>query len=144
MFLGNHQHTLDPKGRVILPAMYRPELAEGLVLTVGIDEFVAVHPLSGWSTVVEHLRALRDTSVRERAYRVMVAGQAHPDALDGQGRVTIPQRLRAWGHLDREVTVVGNIDHVQLWDRQRWEAYQAANMAAFAQTDTPFDVGGIL
>ncbi len=143
MFLGNYQHTLDPKGRVILPATYRSDFTEGLVLTIGIDECVTVHPLESWRTVVDNLKSLRATSSRERHFRLMMAGQAHAEELDGQGRVTIPQRLRAYGHLDREVTVVGNIDHVQLWDRHRWDEYQATGMEAFSQTDTPFDVGGI-
>lgn len=143
MFLGNHQHTLDPKGRIILPAPYRPEFKEGLVLTIGMDECVTVHPLESWGTVVENLKNLRATSEPERRFRVLMAGLAQDQVLDGQGRAMIPQRLRAYGHLDREVTVVGNIDHLQIWDRRRWDEYQAAGMAAFSQTDTPFDVGGL-
>jgi MraZ protein len=142
MFLGEFQHSLDPKGRVIFPAAYREQLQEGLVMTVGVDNCIAVHPLDDWQRVVDGLRRLRTTDRRERMFARMMTSMAHADALDRQGRVTIPVRLREYAGLDRDVTVVGADTKVELWDAARWEQYRNQAMADFAQTDHPFDLGG--
>ncbi len=143
MFLGEYQHALDPKGRVILPAPFRPELEEGLVMTVGHDHCVAVHPLAGWERVLGGLRTLRTTDAGERRYARIVTAQAHAETLDRQGRITIPARLRAYAGLARDCTVVGGDSRVELWDTAAWERYRDAAMSEFAATDRPFDVGGI-
>ena len=93
MFLGEYQHTLDPKGRVILPSAFRDLLKEGLVMTVGLDHCVNVHPVADWPPFVQGLRDLRTTDARERAFVRMILSSAHPETPDRQGRVTIPPRL---------------------------------------------------
>ncbi|HSJ44942.1 MAG TPA: division/cell wall cluster transcriptional repressor MraZ [Euzebyales bacterium] len=142
MFLGEYQHSLDPKGRVIFPAAYREQLGEGLVMTVGVDNCITVHPVPEWERVIDGLRRLRSTDRRERMFTRMMTSMAHPDELDRQGRVTIPVRLRQYANLDRDVTVVGADTKIELWDTARWEAYRDQAMADFAQTDHPFDLGG--
>ena len=142
MFLGVFQHTLDPKGRVILPAGFRDDLEEGLVLSVGHDRCVTVHPRAAWEEVVRGLRSLRSTDRRERDFTRMMTASAHPQTVDKQGRISVPAHLRSYAALDREVTVVGNDDHLELWDRARWDAYYERVVEQFADTDEPFDVGG--
>ncbi|MPZ86800.1 MAG: division/cell wall cluster transcriptional repressor MraZ [Nitriliruptorales bacterium] len=143
MFLGEYQHTLDPKGRVILPSAFRDELEEGLVMTVGLDHCLTIHPLADWQRVLENLRALRTTDRRERMFARMLTASAHPETLDRQGRVTIPARLREYARLRKEITVVGADSRLELWDNEAWDAYRAEGMANFADTERPFDVGGI-
>jgi MraZ protein len=143
MFLGEYQHTLDPKGRVIFPAAFRENLGDGLVLTIGIDRCLTVHPVADWGRVVENLRQMRTTDARERMFVRMLTSAAHADSLDKQGRVTIPARLREYASLTKDVTVVGADTKVELWDSAAWEAYRDQAMADFATTDTPFDLGGI-
>jgi MraZ protein len=142
MFLGEYQHSLDPKGRVIFPAAYREQLGEGLVMTVGVDNCITVHPVPEWERVIDGLRRLRSTDRRERMFTRMMTSMAHRDELDRQGRVTIPARLRQYANLDRDVTVVGADTKIELWDAARWESYRDQAMADFAQTDHPFDLGG--
>ena len=142
IFLGEFQHSLDPKGRVIFPAAFRERLQEGLVMTVGVDNCIAVHPMTDWQRVIDGLRQLRTTDRRERMFVRMMTSMAQPDALDKQGRVTIPARLRSYAGLDRDVTVVGADTKIELWDTARWETYRDQAMADFAQTDHPFDLGG--
>ncbi len=142
IFLGEYQHSLDPKGRVIFPAAYREQLGEGLVMTVGVDNCITVHPIPEWERVIDGLRRLRSTDRRERMFTRMMTSMAHPDQLDRQGRVTIPSRLREYANLDRDVTVVGADTKIELWDTTRWERYRDQAMADFAQTDHPFDLGG--
>jgi MraZ protein len=141
MFLGEYQHTLDPKGRVILPSAFRPALDGGLVMTVGADHCLTVHPTSGWEKVITDLRQLRTTDRRERAYVRVMTSSAHADQLDRQGRVLIPARLREYAGLTKDVTVVGADERIELWDATRWEAYRTAAMDEFASTEQPFDHG---
>jgi MraZ protein len=143
MFLGEYQHTLDAKGRIILPAAFREELHEGLVMTVGLDNCLTIHPSAEWLRVVGELRALRTTDRRERAFARVMTSSAHAEELDRQGRVTIPARLRDYAGLERDVTVVGADSRLELWDSARWETYRDQAMADFATTDQPFDLGGI-
>lgn len=142
MFLGEYQHSLDPKGRVIFPAAYRERLNEGLVMTVGVDNCIAVHPVADWQRVITGLRELRSTDRRERAFMRTMTSMAQPESLDKQGRVTIPARLRSYAKLDRDVMVVGADTKIELWDVERWNTYRDQAMADFAETDMPFDLGG--
>jgi MraZ protein len=143
LFLGEYQHALDPKGRVILPASFRPELEEGLIMTIGHDRCLTIHPASGWEVVLRELRKLRPTDERARSYARVMTASAQPETLDRQGRVTIPARLRNYAGLTRDCTVVGGDQHVEIWDTAAWERYRDAALAEFATTDRPFDVGGI-
>jgi len=143
MFLGEYQHTLDPKGRVILPSAFRESLKEGLVMTVGLDHCVAVHPVVDWQPYVQNLRDLRSTDRRERAFVRMLLSAAHPETPDRQGRVTIPPRLRDYAKLGREVTVVGQDSRVEIWDAAAWQTYRDAAMEDFANTEQSFNLGAL-
>jgi MraZ protein len=142
-FLGQYRHTLDAKGRLILPAAFRDELSEGLVMTVGQDHCLTVHPRHEWQRVVAGLRSLRATDRRERAFVRVMTSSAHAEQLDRQGRVTIPAHLRTYAGLDKDVTVVGADTRVELWDSAAWDAYSEQAMAEFANTEQPFDIGGV-
>ncbi|MFO8075490.1 MAG: division/cell wall cluster transcriptional repressor MraZ [Actinomycetota bacterium] len=142
MFLGEYQHTLDSKGRLILPSAFREQLEGGLVMTVGVDHCLTVHPQQEWDRVLAGLRSLRSTDRRERMFVRMMTSSAHPEQPDKQGRITIPQRLRGYASLDRDITVVGADERVELWDSARWERYREDAMREFAETDAPFDLGG--
>jgi MraZ protein len=141
MFLGEYQHTLDPKGRAILPSAFREELAEGLVMTVGLDHCLTVHPTADWQRVIEGLRSLRTTDRRERMFARVMLSSAHAEELDKQGRVTIPARLREYAGLTKELTVVGADSRIELWDSRRWETYRDEAMADFADTEQSFGHG---
>lgn len=140
-FLGEYRHTLDPKGRLILPASFRETLSEGLVMTVGLDNCLTVHPVADWQHVVEGLRSLRSTDRRERMFSRMLTSSAHPEVPDRQGRVTIPPRLRDYARLSKDVTVVGADERLEIWDTTTWDAYRDAAMHDFASTDQPFNLG---
>jgi MraZ protein len=143
MFLGEYQHTLDPKGRVILPAVYRERLSEGLVMTVGVDKCISVHPTDDWQQVVEALRSLRPTERRERQFARVMLSSAHAETLDKQGRITIPARLREFAQLTKDVMVVGQDTKVEIWDSERWAAYRDEAMADFAVIEESFGLGSL-
>lgn len=138
MFLGEHQHTLDNKGRVILPARYREELADGLVFTPAQDRCIDVYPVTAFERRVEELRRLPREDERARKFvRVFMAG-AHQESPDSQGRVVIPPRLRTYAGLTKEVTINGADEKLEIWDRDTWEEYRARAEADFAALGEPF------
>lgn len=145
MFMGEHQHALDPKGRVTLPSSFREQLEGEVVITVGIDHCLTIHPRAEWERFAESLRTLQTTDRRTRMAARALRGSAHLDTLDKQGRVTIPVPLRDYARLQRDVTLVGADEVIELWDSANWQAYRAEAMDAYAATDEPFvAVGGRL
>jgi MraZ protein len=140
MFLGEHPHTLDAKGRVILPARFRERLSSGLVFAPSQDRCIDIYPLTGFARRVEELRSVPREDQRARTYlRIFLAG-AHEEKPDAQGRVTIPPRLRAYAGLDRELMVNGFDEKIEIWDRATWELYRERAEDAFASLDGGFGV----
>lgn len=126
MFLGEYQHALDVKGRVILPSKFRARLDEGCVLTKGQDHCLAVYPREVWDRKVAALSEARLTNSQVRNFSRFIFAGASDDGPDKQGRLFIPEPLRRFAGLDREVAVIGAGTHVEIWDRQAWERHQGA------------------
>jgi MraZ protein len=120
------------KGRLILPAKFREELATGLVITKGQERCLYVFPQSEFSNITETLRQAPVTQKAARDYsRVMFAG-AHDEIPDRQGRVTIPQSLREYASLEKECVVIGANTRVEIWDSKAWNEYLADREKNFA------------
>ena len=141
MFLGEHQHTLDAKGRVILPARFRERLSSGLVFTPSQDRCIDVYPLTAFERRVEELRALPREDGQARAYLRMFLSGAQEEKPDAQGRVVIPPRLRDFAGLDKDLTINGADEKVEIWDRGAWDTYRAAVEESFVNLDGPFVPG---
>ena len=142
VFLGEHQHTLDVKGRVILPSRFRERLASGLVFVPSQDRCIDVYPLTAFERRVEQLRSVpREDRDARRYLRVLLAG-AHEEKPDAQGRVTIPSRLREYADLERDVTINGADEKVEIWAREAWERYLTDAEEAFANLDGGFPTPG--
>jgi MraZ protein len=132
MFLGTHEPRLDEKGRLILPAKFRDELAAGLVITKGQESCLYVFPAVEFATITEQLRKAPVTAKSARDYmRVMFAG-AHDEIPDRQGRITIPQGLRTYAALEKECVVIGANTRVEIWDATSWREYLADREKGFA------------
>lgn len=135
MFLGTYTPRLDEKFRLILPAKFREELAEGLVLTRGQERCVYVFSAREFERVHEQMRSAPLSSRQARDYiRVFLSG-ASDEVPDKQGRVTVPAPLRQYAGLDRDVTVIGAGTRVEIWDTASWNEYLAEQEAAFSETD---------
>lgn len=133
MFLGTHAPRLDDKGRIFLPAKFREELADGLVITKGQERCLYVWPAAEFDHFTESLRNAPVTNKSARDYmRVLYAG-ASDEVPDKQGRVTIPTQLREYAGLSRDCVVIGANTRVEIWDAQAWEAYLAEQEPAFAE-----------
>ncbi len=143
MFLGTHTPRLDEKGRLILPAKFRDELAGGLVITKGQDRCLYVFPTAEFRSIAEELQAQPVTHETARAYGRLFFSGAHDEVPDKQNRVTIPGPLREWAGLDRDVAVIGAGNRVEIWDQQAWEQYQASNADAYAGIQEGVLPGGL-
>lgn len=135
MFLGTHSPRLDEKGRLILPAKFRDELSEGLVLTRGQERCIYVFSQREFVKVHEQMREAPISSRQSRDYiRVFLSG-ASDEVPDKQGRVTIPPMLRTYAGLDRELAVIGAGSRAEIWDATAWNDYLEEKETAFSETD---------
>jgi MraZ protein len=132
MFLGTHEPKLDEKGRLILPARFRDELSDGLVITKGQERCLYVFPANEFSLITERLRQAPVTEKKSRDYlRVMFAG-AHDEVPDNQGRVTIPSGLRTYASLEKNCVVIGANTRLEIWDSTTWNSYLSDREKTFA------------
>lgn len=133
MFLGTYEPKLDEKGRVILPAKFRSQLANGIVITRGQENSLYVFPLNEFEKMHETLSQAPVTSRKARDYmRVFISG-ATDEMPDKQGRITIPAALRKYAQLQRDLVVIGAGTRVEIWDAERWADYLEAQEIAFAE-----------
>lgn len=136
MFLGTFTPKLDEKGRLIFPAKFRDQLAAGLVMTRGQEHCISVYPMREFERLHEQLRQAPVTSKEARDYlRVLLSG-AEDVVPDKQGRVTIPQHLRQYAKLNRDCSVIGSGNRIEIWSTEAWESYLEQTEETFAQTAT--------
>ena len=135
MFLGTYTPRLDEKGRFFLPAKFRDELAEGLVIAKGQEHCLAIYTPQGFQQ--EAAKAMTGPSTLRgiRDFQRMYASGASEETPDKQGRLTVPPMLRQYAGLDKEIAVIGAFNRIEVWDLAAWEAYQAAQEEEFAQLD---------
>src|SRR3989338_5999099 len=115
MFIGEHSHTIDSKGRVSIPAKYREELATGVVVTRGLDRCLWVYPKQQWEHIAQRLAELPISQKSSRAFaRLMLAG-AWAAELDSQGRINVPEYLRTYANVSKQVTIAGLYNRLEIW-----------------------------
>jgi MraZ protein len=121
MLLGEHEHTIDDKNRITLPAKFRAVFAAGVVLTRGMDGCLYAYRSEDWEHLVESRLAELDPLSKEgrRMQRFFFSGAIEAE-LDRQGRVMIPPALIQHGGLGRNVVIAGMRDHVEIWDSATW------------------------
>jgi MraZ protein len=132
VFLGTYTPKLDEKGRIILPAKFWDELAGGVVLTRGQDRCVYVYSAREFEEVHDRIRQAPVTSKQARDYVRLLLSGAHAETPDKQRRVTIPQGLRSYAGLGRDLVVIGAGSRAEIWDAEAWNAYVASNEDDFA------------
>ena len=143
MFLGEHQHTIDPKGRVVLPSRFRGPLKNGCYITKGLDHCLFIFTPEQWEQEAERFRSLPRTDRQLRNYaRVFFAG-AIDQKPDSQGRVQLPAGLRKYAGLEKKVMVVGVAERIEVWDEKTWQNITAGADEAYAAIDEPLSNEGI-
>ncbi len=125
MFLGEFVHTIDDKGRLVIPAKFRNALASGLVITRGMDRCLVIYPMDTWQAYRERISALPTTDLSARDLRRLVFGSAADITPDSQGRFVIPPSLREYAGLDGQVVIVGCDTYIELWHPEEWVKVQS-------------------
>ncbi len=128
MFIGEYQHTIDPKGRVIMPAKFREDLGDKFIITKGLDNCLFVFPQEEWQSFEKKLRSLPLTSRDARAFTRFFFSGAIECELDKQGRVLIPANLREYAELEKDLVIVGVSSRVEIWSKEKWNAYNEENL----------------
>ena len=131
---GEYQHTLDNKGRLFIPAKLREELGEVFFLTLSMDRCLCAYSAENWQVFSEKVSAM--PYVRQRKMRPLFAHAARCE-LDAQGRALIPQNLRDYAGLEKNVTVVGCNNHAELWNSEAWES-------VFAEETRPENIAAVM
>ncbi|MBO5767767.1 MAG: division/cell wall cluster transcriptional repressor MraZ [Clostridia bacterium] len=122
MFIGEYRHNIDAKGRLMLPAKLREKLGDEFIFSRGLDKCVCIYPVEEWKNFtakIEELPVARERHVRR--YFFSGASEGTPDA---QGRVTLTQTHREFANLKKEVVIVGNCTHLEIWSAEEWDAEQ--------------------
>ena len=135
MFLGTYRPRLDDKGRLILPAKFRDQLADGLVMTKGQEHCLFVHRRDDFAEQVAKMQSAPSLVRAVRDHSRVYLSSAVDEVPDRQGRITIPASLRDYARLDRDVAVIGNGLRAEIWDVQAWDDYVAAAEQTFADQE---------
>ena len=123
MYIGEYQHNLDAKGRIIIPVKFRDNFGPSMIITRGLDGCLSLYSLEQWQAIIDQLKKLPSTKRESRMYMHMITAKAAEVTLDNQGRILIPQTLTSAANLKKECVVVGVVDHVEIWDSEHWDAY---------------------
>lgn len=135
MLLGTHTPKLDDKGRVILPAKFREELAGGIVVTRGQERCLYVFSTAEFEQVHERVRQAPLSNKQARDFLRMFLSGASAETPDGQNRITIPQHLRTYAGLSKELVVTGVGAHAEIWDANSWNDYLASNEDDYSEME---------
>lgn len=120
-FRGTYEHTVDDRGRVALPARYRQEFLEGVVLTMGQEECIEVYTLSGFAAMSDLVASQPATTVEGRRSRRLFDSQSFDTEVDRQGRVLVPPRFREAATLNGRVIIAGRRECLEIWNPEKWE-----------------------
>jgi len=133
MFLGEYHHSIDNKGRIIIPSKFREALGETFVITRGLDQCLFGYPMNEWSEVEEKLKGLPLTKKDARAFTRFFFSGATECEIDKQGRVNIPSPLLNFGKLEKECVVLGVSNRIEIWSKSIWEEYFAESEDSFSE-----------
>ena len=123
MFIGEYQHSIDTKVRLIIPSKFRDDLGPIFIMTKGLDNCLFVYPKNEWQILEEKLKSLPLTSRDARAFvRFFFAGATECE-LDKQGRILVPSNLREHSKLEKEAVIIGVSTRVEIWSKSEWDTY---------------------
>lgn len=125
MLLGEYEHSVDVKGRVAVPAKFRPQLETGLVVTRGFEHCLFVYPMEEWQALSQRVSALSVGQAEARQLRRLLFASAFDTELDKQGRILLPAPLREYAGIDEAAVVAGMNTYFEIWSKDAWATEQA-------------------
>lgn len=123
MYIGEYQHSIDGKGRLIIPAKFREVLGESFIMTKGLDNCLFVYELSEWKIIEDKLKTLPMTSKNARAFMRFIFSGATECEADKQGRILIPTNLREHAFIKKDVVTIGVGNRLEIWSKANWDTY---------------------
>lgn len=144
MFLGDYQHTLDAKGRVSLPAKFRADMTGKLVIAKGFEDCLYVYSADEYNRFVEELLTTEDFDPRMRRIRRFFTSGAVEAELDSAGRISLPQVLRDYAGLKKDIAVTGNGNRIELWDADAWATYNGEDEGSIEDLAKELAAAGLL
>ena len=122
---GQYAHTVDAKGRLFIPAKLREELGSAFYVTIGMDGCLSVYSEGSWANFMDKLSALPYSKTKALRALLANAAKCEPDA---QGRIVLPQKLRAYAHLEKDVVVIGVSNRAEIWNAEKWAEIEAEEL----------------
>ncbi len=129
MFLGEYKHIVDPKGRVAIPAKFRQKLSTGAIITRGLDKCLFVFDLKEWEKLAAKLISLPISQSNSRAFARLMLSGASDGNFDAQGRILIPDYLRKYAGIDKQIVIAGVYNRFEIWDSALWHDYKVKTEA---------------
>ncbi len=123
MFMGEFVHNMDKKGRVTMPAKFRETLDGDFVITRGLDNCLFLYPIEEWKILESKLKELPITSKNARSFTRFFFSGADQSNLDKQGRISLPQNLRDYADLNKEIVIIGLANRIELWSKEKWDEF---------------------
>lgn len=140
MFIGEYNHSLDAKGRLIVPAKYREELGREFIVTKGLNNCLWVFPMRSWEKFMEDLSKLpKINSNSGKLLRHFSAGATCCE-LDKQGRILLPATLREFADLDKEVVLAGVLERIEIWNKSTWDEDSSVDVSQIADELQKLDI----
>lgn len=141
MFIGEYQHSLDSKNRIIVPSKIREGLGDRFIISKGLDGCLYAYPIDEWKKFEEKLRNLPLTNKDARAFvRFFVAGATEVET-DKQGRGLIPTNLREYASIEKEIVTIGALNKIEIWSKEKWESYNESDIDFDSIADKMGDLG---
>lgn len=126
MFMGEYSHAIDDKGRIIMPSRFRDGLSNEFVITRGMDCCLAIYPIESWNIIIKNYQALPNTKDARSFMRFLISGASTLN-IDKQGRINIPTVLASYACLNKDCSIIGVDDHIEIWNTEIWNKYLADN-----------------
>lgn len=141
MFIGEYQHSLDSKNRIIVPSKIREGLGDRFIISKGLDGCLYAYPIDEWKKFEEKLKNLPLTNKDARAFvRFFVAGATEVET-DKQGRGLIPTNLREYASIEKEIVTIGALNKIEIWSKEKWESYNESDIDFDSIADKMGDLG---
>ena len=141
MFIGEYQHSLDSKNRIIVPSKIREGLGDRFIISKGLDGCLYAYPIDEWKKFEEKLKNLPLTNKDARAFvRFFVAGATEVET-DKQGRGLIPTNLREYAGIEKEIVTIGALIKIEIWSKEKWESYNESDIDFDSIADKMGDLG---
>ena len=125
MLVGKYQNSIDAKGRMIVPAKFRDELGQKCIVSKAIDRCLEIHPMSEWERLMEKLSKLPTADPKARQLARHFYASAVEGEIDKQGRLTLPQELREYANIGKDLITVGSYEKIEVWSKEEWDSSES-------------------